>query len=713
MVFFGSAVAGTTVLPAYAQNAADAPKVEEVIVTAERRAQNLSDIPLSATVLNTDELQERGVTDAHGLQNVAPSLVINTYLNSSFVNIRGIGLAVSAPTVVQGVPFYMNGAYVAYDATLNGSFFDIASVEVLRGPQGTLTGLNSTGGAIYLRSAPPKLGVSSGYAQTTISDYNGLRIEGGGTLPLGEKMALRLAGMKNEQDSFTRNLGTGGQPGDTNEYAVRGDFLYRPIDELTVNLRSEYYDSDNQYLAIKRRDDTNPNPFQINEDGISQGETGNVRSDLEVNWQATDGVKLRYQAARGVGHQFGLGDRNHDVGGAANNLGILRYDARSWTHEFDVISTGDGPFQWVVGAFYLDQSTGVFIYRFVDQYARPSVGDQLRIWADQDVTSKAVFGQGTYKFSDQWELSVGARYSRDWQRYERLPGAVASAPPDLGATTASESTPTGKVALNYRPNDNNLIYASVSRGYKPGGNNPIIALGSFKGERNLVEEIGWKTSLFDKAISVNTAVFHSKLEDGQFSGLFVNANGTTSPRTANAAPIVSKGAEFEVFGKVRDLGLSFGLSYLDATFNEAGYLVNSDPTLPATAAALQLVPAGRTAPFAPKWTTNASVHYDIHLGDKLLTPRLSYSYVDDQYATPFPNGPTPAQRNSLVPSHGLLDARLSYQHTESLSGELFVTNLTDETYIASQMQTNTAFNGGYIYGAPRVFGARLKYSFGE
>ena len=144
-----------------AGTAAEDVMLEEVVVTAERREQNLQDMPISATVFDAEELARRGVTDLNDIQTVAPSVAINVVNRSTFVNIRGVGIAQSAPTSNPGVAFYIDGQLIPHEQFIGQSFFDIASIEVLRGPQGTLSGQNSTGGAVYVRTPAPQYGVYS------------------------------------------------------------------------------------------------------------------------------------------------------------------------------------------------------------------------------------------------------------------------------------------------------------------------------------------------------------------------------------------------------------------------------------------------------------------------------------------------------------------------------------------------------------------------
>jgi iron complex outermembrane receptor protein len=698
-----AAVAGLTPV-AHAQ--AQAPETEaDVVITAERRAQRLDKVPIAATVLNADALAERGVNDALDLQNVSPSLVINTYNRTAYVNIRGTGLALSAPNVFQGVPFYLNGAMLPYDSTIRGSFYDVSSVEVLRGPQGTLSGLNSTGGAVYFRSKAPSFAGLSGFFEQGFHEYNGIRSVAGVNVPIGDKFALRVAGMNEIQDSWVTNTGSVSQPGDTDNYGFRADALFKPVDSLRVNLRGEYYRSDTDYNAVKRRDDFT-DPFVIGEDGNSKSVVNNARGDLEVNWDATSAFSVRFQSAYGEGYQWDLGDRNRRIGGAQNNLSYTRIDPRSWSNEINLISSGDGKFQWVAGLFHLSNSTPTYLFRYANpSNPIPGGGDSLTADLDIDNEHKAVFAQGTYSFNDQWDLTIGARYSEDQQDFHRLAGVVLNAGPPVLDVFKSEE-PTGRIALTFKPSDVTMFYGSLARGYKAGGVNLTIGDPPFQPESNVVGELGVKTSFFDRRLQLNAAIFHADYSDAQFAAL---AGAPPLPTTRNAPSVKSKGAELELVGNFGDLRFTAGGSYLDAEFDQAVMLQNPGTNT------LQLVPEGRRMTFSPEWTFNGGVEYDLHVLGGVLTPRIQYSFVDDQFATPFPNGPiaNPTEQNSLVPSHGVWDARLSFAPTEDIDVELFVNNIADERYIASQLQNASSQVGGYIYGAPRTVGVRLKVAFNE
>ena len=317
-----------------------------------------------------------------------------------------------------------------------------------------------------------------------------------------------------------------------------------------------------------------------------------------------------------------------------------------------------------------------------------------------------MFGQIDWRVTEKFAIDVGARYSEDEQKYKRnlIPGAGLAA---LGcfpcSTTAESDEVTGRVGGKFFASDDVMLYGTVSRGYKAGGNNLDPRLGSFGPETNEVIELGAKTEVLDGRLRVNGDVYYSVYDGVQLSALTSVGAGPLVPNTLNGPEAEIYGLELELQGQFGGFGFNFGGAYMEATFSEAGRVTDSqantvlNPTSP-------IVP-GQGMPFAPAYTVSGGVEYEFVFGDMSLTPRVQASFIDEQYATPFKY---PATR---VPSRTVTDARLTFKPTEQLSIEAFCSNILDETYVAVQLQNASSADGGYIFGAPRQYGARLKYSF--
>ena len=709
---------------AHAQEAATNGGLDEILVTAERREQSLQDVPISATVLTGADLEKRGVTNINDIQQVAPSIAINTFNRSTFINIRGVGIAQSAPTSNPGVAYYIDGQLIPHEQFIGHSFYDIASIEVLRGPQGTLTGQNSTGGAIYVRTPAPEMDSLSALGDITVGNFG--RVRGMVAANLGGKdAAARITYLHEQRNSYTKNISARAQsqPGNLNMDALRASFRFVGADgKLTVDLRGEYFNVQTDNNAVKRRGDTvSTNPFEIEEDGRSYQNQVGYRIGAEAKYELSDAVAVRGMVSwqDGYTHDQTDGDRTDTALAVPANLSTNTANTTTYPGrvsrgttdfqtalaEINLMSNGKGPLQWVIGGFLMDEDVPVALLRD-NRNTLDLLQSNSNIITHAKNTSHSLFGQVNWFASPQLELVAGGRYSWDKQVYTRLdvprgPGQTFVLP---YVSQAATSQMTGKLGINYHAGDDTLVYVSASKGYKAGGVNLTPDTPNFLPERNFVYEAGFKTELLDRHLRVNGAVFYSNYKDIQLSSLVGGL-----PVTQNALAGHAKGGELEVTGKFGGLGFNFGVGYLDAKFSNSACI--SDTNAPGTdtgcATNLRLVPEGRVLPFSPEWTINAGVQYTIPAGSFDVTPRIQWSHLGEQWATPFPSVST------LVPARDLFDARLTFDFGEKYQLEAYVNNLTNKTYIATQIQNSSSATGGIIYGAPRTFGLRLKVQVGR
>jgi iron complex outermembrane receptor protein len=710
------ALAGT----AHAQTQSGA--LEEIVVTAERRELNLQEVPASATVLTADSLARMGIDNVIEIQQAAPAVAINSYNRSTFVNIRGVGIAQSAPTSNPGVAFYLDGNFFAHEHFIAHSFYDIESIEVLRGPQGTLTGQNSTGGAVYMRTPTPDFDEFSGYVDLTAADYDWRRAVGAVNVPMGDVVAVRLAATYDERDSFTDNIGSSPtDPGSSDLKGARATVRIKPTDGMTFDLRYEYFDLQSGYNAVKNRNDAvTADPFTIEEDAISYLDQKGYRAGFEARIDLGSSLQLRALTSYFDSENFDQadGDRTSTAppvpaGLPANGTNTRIYPGRvGYTSQYfetsvtevNLLSQGDSPLQWVVGAFYLDETTPTQVLR--DNYSTVTLGVPNSVIDTVAYNeSQSVFGQIDWRIVDSFAIDFGLRYSEDQQDYKRnmVPGNPPGCFPCTNGTESDEVT--GRAGVKFFASDDAMLYATLSRGYKAGGVNLDPRLGAFGPETNEVFEIGAKTEVLDGRLRINGDVFYSIYDGVQLSALRqIGGVGPFVPNTLNGPEARIYGLELEMQGQFGGFGFNFGGAFTEAQFNEAGAVTDSQanqalfPTSP--------IVEGQGMPFAPAYTINGGVEYEMLFGgDMSLTPRLQASYIDEQFATPFKYPET------RVPSRTVVDARLTFKPNSNLTVEAFASNLLDREYIAVQLQNASSADGGYIFGPPRQYGARLKYSF--
>ncbi|MCY1673014.1 TonB-dependent receptor [Novosphingobium sp. SL115] len=714
----------TTATPAFAQVAEDTGStggLEAIVVTAERREQSLQDIPISATVLSGEELQRKGVSNLNDIQQVAPSVAINTFNRSTFINIRGVGIAQSAPTSNPGVAYYIDGQLIPHEQFIGHSFYDIGTIEVLRGPQGTLTGQNSTGGAIYVRTPEPEFDANYAIGDVTVANYDRFRAVAALNIG-GEDVALRIAGVHEERDSFTRNIAANAQsqPGDLNMDAIRANLRLRGMDgRLTVNVRGEYFDVKSDNNAVKRRGDTvSTDPFEIQEDARSFQNQAGYRVSAEARYDVADTVQARALVSwqEGYTHDQTDGDRTATALPVPANLAASSANTRTYPGrvsnadtrfktliaEANLLSTGSGPFQWVFGGFVMDEKVPVTLLRD-NRNTADLVQSNSSIITEAKNTSQSLFGQINYYVTPSIEVLAGARYSWDKQVYTRfaVPGTGFTLP---FTSQVATSQLTGKLGVNYHFGTNNMLYVTASKGYKAGGVNLTPNTPDFMPERNFVYEAGFKTEILDRHLRINGDVFYSDYKDIQLSSLVGGL-----PVTQNALAGRSYGGELELTAQFGGFAANAGVGYLDAKFNNSACIsdTNAAGTDVGCPTNLRQVPKGRVLPFSPEWTVNAGVQYTLSLGSVDVTPRVQWSYLAEQYATPFPSV------NTLVPGRNLFDARMTFDLGKAYKLEAFVNNLTNKTYIATQIQNSSSADGGIIYGAPRTWGVRLRVEIGN
>ncbi len=569
----GPSLAILTFATAHAASPVDpsAPKaIEEVVVTAQKVRTNLQKTPLAITALSGSALEQDHVVAPKDLDNIVPGLVVNTTpSNPLSISIRGAGYEGIENTSAQpGVSYNQNGVYIASPISLNANFLDVDTVEVLRGPQGTVLGQNSDGGAINVTTTRPKLGSFSGYTDISGGSFSYDRFRFAANLPVGQTFAIRFAVQQEAHDGWaiaTKVPGTNGKYplGDEDSWNARVDMLWKPIEPLTIELWAEHYANDTNGDAYKNLLDPNPNPRQLTQDYPTKM---NQRADniaLNVaydfgfatakfigSWQqgklnSIENLdKLDYATATPI---LGV----HDIDVANNRAG------HSYTAEVDLISKSGTKLDWIAGAFYLYQryNEAILEYQYNNSAANQAAyatggfnfyapfGLPVNLsptnpyYAEtanfngpvafetrdtQKLESGSIYGQGTYHVTDRLRLTLGGRYTVDNQ-IGVIQDYFGLLDRNNGLPFATLKTKfrrlTGRAELEYDLTPTNTVYVMVSNGIKPGGANlnpeavniPLV----FAPERVDALEIGSKNEFFSKRLRVNVSAFYNKVHQFQ------------------------------------------------------------------------------------------------------------------------------------------------------------------------------------------------------
>ena len=602
-----SAPAGGMTDPSAAQQAS--ASLQEIVITAQRRSENLQAVPIAATALRGSDLAGKAVVQLNDLQYASPSLSIGNAGLSNTVNIRGVGLASGSPAVANGVAVYIDGLFQTPTVNSN-QFYDIADVEVLRGPQGTLVGANSTGGAIFINSRNPLLGERDGYMEVGGGSYNAWTTQGAVNLPINDVLAVRAAGEFTQHESFYHSIGPAyTDAGSLYEKAARLGVLFKPGAFQALG-KLDFVDHNTGGYAVTPVPGTKYAPYAPADPFVLDYDTPdnlNHERELSVN------LELRYEFMEGITlrSQSGYIDKpvhNYEDydGTAVNTLAAPRvtYDqnvrGQQWTQEINLLSPKKGDYDWVIGGYFARNHINVNIYQ--TGTTGPG-GPTLYLYSPQKKTTTGWFGQLNFKLAPRWELQTGLRYSTysarsDGFASEELPGGACghAAPPPapwngckIGSTAGTESDGrvTGKVALDYNISAATSLYAFVARGYKPGGfNSPTSTFGP---ETVWDYELGWKSSMLDNHLRTQLGGFHYQYQNFQFQELQLStgAVGVTNLPTATI-----DGIEASLQGRLAGWGTDAGVAYVHSRLPSPGVFINNH-LLPTSASNLPQCAARR------------------------------------------------------------------------------------------------------------------------
>lgn len=693
--------------------------LEEIIVTAQRRTENLQDVAISATAFNGNQLEGKGVDRLSDLQFASPSLSITNRGETYAFNIRGIGLASNLPQASNGVALYVDGLFQPQIVTAV-PFYDIATVEVLRGPQGTFVGNNSTGGAVFVNSVDPDTEQFGGYGQVAVGNFSRVEGEGAVNMPISETFAIRAAGIYREHDSYYTDVGPfDNEAGKLEETGGRLGFLWVP-GRFQAQLKLQVHNRETGGFAYRPAEGTVFAPFRVGDeytlsyDAPTRQEEDSFQGALELDYEFENGVTLRSL----TGYQRKTNEYLQDADATQVPLSpeggfVVDYFAREkkFSQEINLISPTDGKLNWIVGGYY--QTTDIVV-DFVQTSPPPSVAFYPR--QDNDVFG--VFAHGRYRLVESVELELGARYSGydgSGTGFVIVGEGQPGFPPRglvVGDLSGShdDSRMTGKAGINWFFDDDNLIYAFVARGYKPGGFNTTTS--NFSPETVLDYELGWKSTLADGRLRTQAGVFYSDYQDFQFD-VMEPSTGVTAINNVGSATI--KGFELQLQGQFGGFGFDAGVGYVDSDLDGATFInvtqlppgqlgpqcpagIPSMPPLCFDYGPFFISTNGGPNLYSPEWTFNAGVEYAIPFGGGTLTPRLNYGYIGSQW-TYLAYGPY-----DRIDSRDVLSGLLTFD-LEQWFVQAYGTNLTDETFVTGRSGDNE------FYGNPREYGLRLGVRF--
>jgi iron complex outermembrane recepter protein len=516
--------------------AAPALTIEDIQVTAERHSTNIEKTPLSITAITADALDKSNVNQLADTNGLVPGLEVTK--SSGFetvVTIRGVGSETpeNAPITEPGVAFFVDGVYIANTVSLDQTLFDIDHIEVLRGPQGALYGQSATGGAINVVTKQPELNDFGGTADVSVGNFDLTRARAEINVPIDDTVAVRASVQKYDHDGFTTDTAIPGfDLDDAHDVSGKAAILWKPDSHFSATLTGQWYSADQNGAAQKSILDPNSDPWTVTQDYPSKFNLDTQLYHLNLSWD------LPWFTATSVTAYQDLDHRQQEDSSRSAYALIHSYDdvaawntkLKNYSEEIDLLSLPDSPVNWVAGMFLLDQRANQFVAEFEGTNPNPNVSVPPNIetnppsnlaYGNSTTTTRqsySPFIQATYPILDNWRVTAGGRFNYDSYHLYSLNFS------EFGINPVShqyqDREPTWRLETDYDLTPENLIYASVSRGYKPGGVNGIaeavVVPNSFMPETNTAYEIGSKNRFLDNKLRVNLAAFYYDYKNMQY-----------------------------------------------------------------------------------------------------------------------------------------------------------------------------------------------------
>jgi len=711
--------------------------LDEVVVTARKREEAAQDVPLSITAFNSDQIDALKVRDltnlAVGMPNVSLEDIGTTRGTANF-SIRGLGINSSIPSIDPAVGVFVNGVYLGLNSGVVFDMFDVASVEVLRGPQGTLFGRNVTGGAVLLNNKKPgdTLESTARYAIDTGEDggYNSYYMGAIGG-PVTDTLGARLVLYYNDDDGKFENEFNGNDFGEMEQKMARGTVVWTPTEVTELILRYEYTDTDGDGPASQThtngsgvpgafvnfdRDDAK---FSIDEEGFQETDTNFFTAEFNLDVGFGDGT---------ITNIFGYRDYSSKALGDIDAQPVWLFHAPSWleatqySNELRYSGTFADKANVTVGGMYFTNDMNYHERRELVGIATGGVAPAVQFdgGGEYEVDTYNVFAQVDYDLNDKWTLTAGLNWS-----YEEKDAKIASLSANRNSPCNIVKGPNcpydfeddddwdnlaPKLGATYHLNDDTNIYTHWTRGYRSGGYNlrntsfdPADTPGPFDEEEVNNYEIGYK-STHDWG-RLNAAVFYNEIDDMQRELNLPSQGAGVVQLVRNTADTTITGIEVDgTFSLTDSLLLLASVGYIDAEYDSVREDLNGDGVIDGKDESLDI-------PRAPEWTYSVGFTWDQDIGNwGYMTTRANYSYRDDMAFTD----------NNLgyISDAEVVDAGLDFHSSDGKwVFSLYGRNLLDEIWHGGDTQLPDTIGPAPVGGTfsplkpGRRYGLEVTYNF--
>jgi iron complex outermembrane recepter protein len=702
--------------------------LEEVVVTASKRALALEDLAGSANVLGTDKLGPGGIQEVRDMQVNVPNLSLGDQFGFARVFMRGVGMTSIDIGGEGAVAFLQDGAIVPRPAAQLMGMFDLAQVEVLRGPQGTLYGRGATAGAINMVTQKPS-DEPGGYVNLTVGNYGLTQLKGAVDARLSDSVLVRLAGSMDKREGYGENLFNGQDINDRNAKALRATFAYDAGGKLTGVLSAQIYSEDDQNYAFNylgpSEGTTLPVPLAVpilggQTVGMVGGGFQDINSDQEaINDRDGSMINLTLDYAlnedSSVKSITSVQTLNRFLRDDLDSTDVNLFGQNNYTEESDslsqefILNYSGSSIDVVAGVMYFKEDlfgevrvplTNLCALLAPAACGTP-VGDFLNSGnylqdGDVDIEAWGAYAEATYALNEQWRLIAGLRYN-----YEERTGTGSFIFDAIGLDVPTNQTEswndvTPRVTVQYQPSDNMMLYATYTEAFKSGVINTGSVSPPLDPETVDAFEVGLKGSNADNTMRYSLAGFFYDYQDLQIS--FVDETSTVS--TVNAAEAENYGLELELDA---DLGSGFALdmyvTYLSAEYQE---FFNGDYANGFAIADL----SGNTLPNAPEYTAKLGISWTGEMAGGVVRARGEAYHQDDVYFTEW------NRSDAFQEAYQQYNASIEYVR-DDWSLIVWGRNLSDEDVVSNNIITAPLYDSLRVGSLlpPRTFGATIGLQF--
>ncbi|NJO12478.1 MAG: TonB-dependent receptor [Gammaproteobacteria bacterium] len=760
LVGAGLALASLTAFPVLSAQAQQTPAatedtvISEILVTAQKRTQNLQEVPIAISVVGGEQLERAGGFNVEALRQLVPTLNIrktNTQINQALF-LRGVGTINFAIAAQPSVAAVLDGVVLTSAGEAFGDLYDVERVEVLRGPQGTLFGKNSSAGVVNIISKRPG-SQFGGYVDAGWYEDNELKVKAALDAPLSEALRTRTTVFWGDFDGYIDNVSTTAAGGKLNGYehkGIRTLWVADASDSLQLTFSADYRDADdNCCVEVIGNRPTGGQAAALTAllvgTDFAGDESRKVRQNLQMRseeeaygaslqadwdlgavtltsisaWRTWESVEIREGDWLDAGAAYVGINQLHDFG---------PQETDTFSQEIRIASAPGGRVDYVAGLFYSQTDAERFFQRNtivcsastlpVDATGlRPCTAAASTIVTPSasasfgaDFENYAAFADGTFNLSDELRLIAGARWTQDELSYFHNYNPSPIPGPGLRTVTSgftgsdSSDNISGRAGFQWDVTDNLMTYATYARGYKGPAFNVFFNMSP--NDRNVIDaetadsyEVGVKSTLFGGSLIFNAAAFWAEYENFQANN-FLILNNVLITTLTNAGNVTSGGAELDFIARPTDaFSLSGGLAYTDARIDEIFTPAGQTPRFI----------IGSSLPLAPKWKATLQADYRISFNSFDLVPAATVSYQDEQWADLNENALT------RIPAYTTVDLSLALQDANDRYRIALVgRNVTDESFAA--MITTGGPGGAPRLQIPReadrYFGIQTRFNFG-